>query len=126
MVGSENPIIRAPIDEIRPPVAWGGGKLSERLHGGGLFGSDLARLDFGDKEVLAPAWRTGKAPHHGQLTYVGQGVGDGTLKEGLGGGIEGLVRSEIGVECMQTAEESLQLGYPGIGPGGTPAFVALD
>ena len=54
--------------------------------------------DVGYDQVFAADWDASDAAEHGDLTDVGEGVGDGTLQEFFGGELDGRVGGEEIVE----------------------------
>ena len=60
-----------------------------RMYGGGLFRTDLTDGDFGDEEIFAACFRAGEAAKHRDLTYMGERIGDRSLEERFGGGVQG-------------------------------------
>ena len=81
--------------------------------------------DFGYDQVLAAGGDAGDAAEDGDLADVGQGVGDGTLENFLGGELQRRVGGEEVVEGFQGCEEAGFTLVPGKDRGFLPFGRAL-
>jgi len=101
------------------------GELVELELGLGLVLSDVAGGDIGLKIVFTLDGIAGHAAKHGELADMVQGVGDGTLEEFFGGGVERVVTGEISVEAAEGGKEALSFVVPGQGLGAMPNAFTL-
>jgi len=94
--------------------------------GWGLVRPHAPEGDFGAMVVFPTDRATGHAAQHGDLPDMGQGVGDGALEQFVQGFRKGRIRSQIGIEAFQSAEEALHFAVPNERRGVMPDFLALD
>src|SRR5947208_13044049 len=77
--------------------------------GGGLLPANPASDDICHKVVFSTHVCSGYAAQHGNLTHMGQGVGDWTLEQLLGRGPERFTRCQVSLETRQLIKEARQL-----------------
>src|SRR5580698_9776141 len=93
--------------------------------GGGLVFAYAAFGNFGYDKVLAADGDAGHAAEDSDLTDVGQGVGDGTLEDFLGGELQGRAGGQQVVEGFEGREETGFALVPGEDWGFLPFGRAL-
>ena len=96
------------------------------LDGGRLFCPCLADGNGGHEEVLAAGGASGHAAQHGNLAYVGEGVGDGALKERFEVDMQRFGGGKIAIEGLERGEKALHFFGPGKRLRGVPAWLPLS
>ncbi len=86
--------------------------LFEWLHRGGLGWAYLSGSNCSDIEVLPSNGDSSQPSQHGKLAHVGESVGYGALQQLLDGGVQRLGGGEIGIEGLESGEETLLFGCP--------------
>ena len=104
---------------------YGRARLVEFEIGLGLVWAQAAGGDIGLEIVFTLDGSACHAAEHGELADVVEGVGDGTLKEFFGGGVEGFGTGEIVVELLEGSEKAVDFVLPAQGVGIVPCGLAL-
>jgi len=90
-----------------------------------LLGADAAEGDVSLEIVFAFDRGPGEAAKHGDLADVSKGVGQRSLEEAFGRGVERFFGAEIIVKLFHSGKEAIEFRVPGQRSGIVPGLLAL-